>query len=247
VARNVLLFVLVKYLVHKIVLKSLKKVKLEVWLGGRNESRNVEFIWNICVSGMSTKLQNGIICRLFFPDVILLSYLNLLNYSRIILRGFPCTLCSHVLIVENVIQGVLSSAPALASKKRGAANTRRKSESAGTNKKTVANSNNVASVPKQPRQRRESSKDKSQTAPSLATATQRRSSMGQSRKKETLRSATENKRATARRKVCSECDNSRKRRLFCNYSSLHEENVEFQHPIKHTMFNKSVLQYTYLM
>jgi len=158
---------------------------------------------------------------------------------------------------------VLSSAPALASKKRGAANTvtRRKSESAGTNKKTVTNSNNIASVPKQPRQRRESSKDKSQTAPSLATATQRRSSMGQSRKKETLRSATENKRATARRKVCIECDNSRKRRLFCNYSNLHEENVdnsrkrrpfcnysnlheervEFQHPIKHTMFNKSVL------
>lgn len=143
-----------------------------------------------------------------FPDVTLLSYLNLLNYSRNIFRGFPCILCSHVLIVENIIQGVLSSAPALASKKRGAANavTRRKSESASTNKKTVTNSNSVTSVPKQPRQRRESSKDKSQTAPSLATATQRRSSMGQSRKKETLRSATENKRATARRKVCSECD-----------------------------------------
>jgi len=128
---------------------------------------------------------------------------------------------------------VLSSAPALASKKRGAANTvtRRKSESASTNKKTVTNSNIVASVPKQPRQRRESSKDKSQTAPSLATATQRRSSMGQSRKKETLRSATENKRTTARRKVCSECDNSRKRRLFCNYSSLHGEMLCFSIPL----------------
>jgi len=37
---------------------------LEVWLGGQNESRSVEFIWNICVSGVSvfsTKLQNGII------------------------------------------------------------------------------------------------------------------------------------------------------------------------------------------
>jgi len=219
-----------------------------VWFGGQNESRNVEFIRNyICVSGVSvfsTKLQNAIICRLFFPDVILRTYLDLLNYSRNILRGFPCILCSPVLIVENIIQGVLSSAPALASKKRGAANTvtRRKSESAGTNKKTVTNSNNVASVPKQPRQRRESSKDKSQTAPSLASATQRRSSMGQSRKKETLRSATENKRATARRKVCSECDNSRKRRLFCNYSSLREENVVFQHPIKHTVFNKSLLR-----
>ena len=177
-----------------------------------------------------------------FLDVILLSYLNLLSYSRNILRGFLCIWCSHVLIVENIIQGVLSSAPAMASKKRGATNTRRKSESASTNKKTVTNSNNVASVPKQPRQRRESSKDKSQTAPSLATATQRRSSMGQSRKKETLRSATENKRTTARRKVCSERDNSRKRRPFCNYSTLHEENVVFQHPIKHTMFNKSVLR-----
>jgi len=105
VARNVL-FVLVKYLVHKIVLKSLKKVKLEVWLGGQNESRNVGFIWNICVSGVSvfiTKLQNAIICRLFFPDVIPLSYLNLLNYSGNILRGFHCTLCNHVLIVENII------------------------------------------------------------------------------------------------------------------------------------------------
>ena len=50
-ARNVLPFVLVKYLVHKIVLKSLKKVKLEVWFGGQNELHSVEFIWNnICVS-----------------------------------------------------------------------------------------------------------------------------------------------------------------------------------------------------
>jgi len=68
VARNVLPFLLIKYLVHKIVLKSLKKVKLEMWFGGQNESRNVEFIWNnICVSGVSvlnTKLQNSVICRL---------------------------------------------------------------------------------------------------------------------------------------------------------------------------------------
>lgn len=67
-ARNVLPFLLIKYLVHKIVLKSLKKVKLEMWFGGQNESRNVEFIWNnICVSGVSvlnTKLQNSVICRL---------------------------------------------------------------------------------------------------------------------------------------------------------------------------------------
>lgn len=146
----------------------------------------------------------------------MLSTLNLMNYSRNILRGFPCILCSHVLIVEVIVQGVLSSAPALASKKRGAANTvtRRKIESVSTNKKTVTNSSNVASVPKQQRQRRESSKDKSQTTPSLVTATQRRASMGQSRKKETLRSATENKRATARRKVCSKCDNLRKSDSF---------------------------------
>lgn len=68
VARNVLPFVLVKYLVHKIVLKSLKKVKLEVWFGGQNELHSVEFIWNnICVSWVSflnTELQNGIICGL---------------------------------------------------------------------------------------------------------------------------------------------------------------------------------------
>lgn len=67
-ARNVLPFVLVKYLVHKIVLKSLKKVKLEVWFGDQNELQNMEFIWdNVCVSGVlvfNTKLQNGIICRL---------------------------------------------------------------------------------------------------------------------------------------------------------------------------------------
>lgn len=238
---------LVKYVVHKIVLKSLKKVKLEVWFGGQNELRNVELIWNnICVSGVSvfnTKLQNCIICRLI--PFQMLSWLVIVIYWIIpeTSWGFPCILCSHVLIVENIIQGVLSSAPALASKKRGAANTvtRRKSESASTNKKTVTNSNNVASVPKQPRQRRESSKDKSQTTPSLATATQRRSSMGQSRKKETLRSATENKRATARRKVCSEYDDSRKRRLFCNYSNPIPENVVFQHPIKHTV-NKSGLR-----
>jgi hypothetical protein len=46
---------------------------------------------DIGVSGVSvvnTKLQNGIIYRLSFQDVILLSYLNLLNYSRTSWEGF---------------------------------------------------------------------------------------------------------------------------------------------------------------
>lgn len=42
-ARNVLPFVSVKYFIHEVVLKSLKKVKLEVWFGGQSESHNVEF------------------------------------------------------------------------------------------------------------------------------------------------------------------------------------------------------------
>jgi hypothetical protein len=102
----------------------------------------------------------------------------------------------------------------------------------------MTNSSSVASVPKQQRQRRDSSKDKSQTAPSLMTSTQRRSSMGHSRKKETLRSTTENKRTTARKKVCNMCDNSKEVRQLCNYSSRHEENfVVFHPPANHIMFN----------
>jgi hypothetical protein len=61
----------------------------------------------------------------------------------------------------------------------------------------------MASVRKQQRQRRESSKDQTQCAPSAVSATQRRASLGQNKKKETTRATTENKRTPARRKVCN--------------------------------------------
>lgn len=91
------------------------------------------------------------------------------------------------------------------SKKRAVSSTvnKRKGELASTNKKNVTNSNNLAAGTKQQRQRRESSRDPAQTTPSAVTATQRKASMGQSRKKETARATTENKRTHARRKVCS--------------------------------------------
>ena len=45
-------------LMLKIVLKSLKKVRLEMWFGGENESRNIEFIWNnIRVKELSISIQ----------------------------------------------------------------------------------------------------------------------------------------------------------------------------------------------
>ncbi|KDR16326.1 Histone-lysine N-methyltransferase MLL5 [Zootermopsis nevadensis] len=98
--------------------------------------------------------------------------------------------------------GVINSASTLTSKKHAAANTvsRHKSEPTSTNnKKNVTSNNNMASVRKPQRQRRESAKDQSQSAPSAVSATQRRASLGQNRKKET-RASTENKRTPARRK-----------------------------------------------
>jgi hypothetical protein len=99
----------------------------------------------------------------------------------------------------------------MASKKRAVSTTvnKRKGELASTNKKNVTNSNNLANITKQQRQRRESSRDQLQTTPSAVTATQRRASMGQSKKKETNRATTENKRTPARRKVCSRNCNER--------------------------------------
>jgi hypothetical protein len=45
-------------LMLKIVLKSQKKVRLEMWFGGENESRNIEFIWNnIRVKELSISIQ----------------------------------------------------------------------------------------------------------------------------------------------------------------------------------------------
>ncbi|PNF40389.1 hypothetical protein B7P43_G01598, partial [Cryptotermes secundus] len=94
--------------------------------------------------------------------------------------------------------GVINPAPAMTSKKRALSNSvnKRKGELVSTNKKNVANSNNLA---KQQRQRRESSRDQSQT-PSTVPVTQRRASVGQNRKRETTRATTENKRTPARRK-----------------------------------------------
>jgi hypothetical protein len=100
----------------------------------------------------------------------------------------------------------MKSAATLASKKHAAASTvsRRKSEPTGTNsKKNVTGSNNMANVRKRQRQRRELSKDQSQSALSAVSAVQRRASWGQNRKKESTRATTENKRTPARRKVCN--------------------------------------------
>jgi hypothetical protein len=103
----------------------------------------------------------------------------------------------------------------MASKKRAVSNSlnKRKGELVNTNKKNVTNNNNLASITKQQRQRRESSRDQPQTTPSAVTVAQRRASMGQSRKKETTRATTENKRTPARRKVC----NKRRLGIGCSF------------------------------
>jgi hypothetical protein len=77
----------------------------------------------------------------------------------------------------------------------------------------------MANVRKRQRQRRELSKDQSQSALSAVSAAQRRASWGQNRKKESTRATTENKRTPARRKVCNRnCD---KDKLYSEISEQH--------------------------